>query len=52
MHQIGKIVYYWSSYTTNIQRRFFELTQTNFNIKGTQKKPKLTEIQRGKLGLP
>ena len=49
MHQIGKIVYYWRSYTTNIQRRFFDLMQTKLNIKGTQKKPRLTEIQRGKL---
>lgn len=49
MHQIGKIVYYWSSYTTNIQRRFFDMMQKKLNIKGTQKKPRLTEIQRGKL---
>ncbi len=33
----------------NIQRRFFDLMQKKLNIKGTQKKPILTEIQRGKL---
>ena len=49
MHQIGKIVYYWSSYTTNVQRRFFDLMQTKHNVKGTEKKSRLTEINRGKL---
>lgn len=42
-------MYYWSSYTTNIQRGFFDLMQTKRNIKETQNKPRLTEIQRGKL---
>lgn len=42
-------MYYGSSYTTNIQRRFFDLMQKEFNTKRKQKKPRLTEIQRGKL---